>query len=453
MAAKFKQFSGFGLYPRRSLSYDYIPLGDEHPFQFNRSKDSGKIILRGNGRSYGDASLGNEQDTLFINTPRNMLLELNRDVHTLNAMSGITFESILEAIVPHGYILPVLPGTRHVTLGGALSANVHGKNHHRCGGVYSFADSLDVLTQTYEGLCSPLNEKELFDAMLGGFGLAGWIRSATLRLKQISSLSIAAEYHKAFDLEELMRLSTEYSDQHEYAVAWIDTLSGGSKLGRGVLMLGDHADGSVAAHPLPVDPGEFRWRRSKNIPFKHALSFFMNPLSIGVFNEMYYQKYPRGCSRDMVHIEDWFFPLDSVVDWNHLYGDKGFLQYQFCIPEQNASSVIKSILEHCQKFQMGSFLSVLKKMRQDENMLPFAMHGWTLAMDIPILHSEVFPVLDQLDDMVVKAGGRIYLAKDARMSDNTFKTMYPEWERFIKTVSRYNPGRPFGSELSRRLKI
>jgi len=345
--------------------------------------------------------------------------------------------------MPRGWFLPVTPGTRHVTIGGAIASDIHGKNHHIEGTFTEHIESIDMLLGNGERICaSPTEHSDLFHATCGGMGLTGVILSAKLRLKPIRSSSINLTTIRVPDLHSALAAFDENASS-TYSVAWIDCLARDKHLGRSVVMLGEHADDGLLAlkqEPLiPLPP-----RLPPNL---------VNQYSVKAFNTLYYGKAPSTPTTQCIGHEPFFFPLDKVIGWNRLYGSKGFLQYQLVIPSAVGLPGIATILEHIAASGRGSFLAVLKRLgKANQNHLSFPMDGYTLALDFnadPV----VFSMLEKLDRLVHDYGGRLYLAKDARMSEAMFKATYSRWEEFQGIREKYHALGKFSSLQSQRLGL
>lgn len=406
------------------------------------------VIPRGNGRCYGDASLAQHMVSgLDLDVP----FTLDERNATVSCGAGVLLDEILTRIVPRGFFLPVTPGTRFVTVGGAIAADVHGKNHHKDGAFGAFVEHLTMVTHDGEIVeCGPDQEAELFHATCGGMGLTGMIISARFRVIRIETSWIRQRSERCRDLATLLG-RFEATQGHTYSVAWIDLLKGGRGLGRSVLLLGEHArleELPPAQRGSPLRPhghGQLR------IPF-FLPPFVLGPWSIRVFNLLYYHK-PSSSGERLVHYAPYFYPLDALLDWNRIYGRRGFLQYQFALPFSAGKEGLSSIIEALREARIASFLSVLKVFGPGDERKPlsFPMEGWTLALDIPF-HPRVLPILDRLDEQVESLGGRIYLAKDARMHGPMLKRMYPGFSEFQRIRTRWGADR-FASMQSERLGI
>lgn len=379
------------------------------------------VIARGNGRCYGDSSLG---ENIISTLKLNHFLSFDQAEGVIECESGVLLSEILEVIVPKGFFLPVTPGTKYITLGGAVAADVHGKNHHREGSLSGYLASVRVLTSDGEIVdCSQDEHPDLFWRTCGGMGLTGVILSARLRLKPIETAYIRQTSIKARDLDAIMRLF-EGSTGSTYSVAWIDCLARGKKLGRSILGLGEHArldelSGGRRGHPLST--ARPSWLE---VPF-FLPGFSVNSVTVKLFNAAYYARQLAERSESIVHFDPFFYPLDGIRHWNRAYGRRGFVQYQFLLPVDRSYEGLKEILEKIARSGQGSPLAVLKLFgpRNANAVMSFAREGYTLALDFKAT-PEVFRLLDAFDEIVLKHGGRLYLAKDARMSPEVFRRSY-----------------------------
>jgi len=401
---------------------------------------NGQLIARGAGRSYGDSSLG---ETVLGTRFLDNFLRFDTTHGTLGCAAGVTLDQILTLIVPRGWILPVLPGTCHVSVGGAIASDIHGKNHHRDGCFSNFVESITLLLASGEIVrCGPNINRHLFHATCGGMGLTGIILEARLKLEKISSAYIEQQTVTARNLADVFSCFDQHAPS-KYSVAWVDCLATGDRRGRSVLFTGEPASRG----------GLDTWTR-RQIPVPpFSPGQLLNRYSIGLFNRLYYGVQLTGRKHDIPYYRDYFFPLDWMSNWNRLYGPKGFIQYQFVVPEQSAREAIDEVLAEISSQGKGSFLTVLKKMGpENRNLLSFPMEGYTLALDFKIEDS-LFPLLERLDAIVMHHGGRLYLCKDARMSEAMFKQTYPRWEQFQQLRSEIDPKNRLGSWQSRRLGL
>lgn len=398
------------------------------------------VIPRGMGRSYGDSSLAAH---VISTRPLDTLLGFDATTGQLRCSAGVTLADLLAVFVPQGWFLPVTPGTKFVSIGGAIASDVHGKNHHRDGCFSEFVDNLDLMLADGNIItCSRTAHADLFRATCGGMGLTGLILTASLRLQPIRTAYIDQTILKASCLENALELFAEHHSA-TYSVAWIDCLASGASLGRSLLMLGEHAAqgnlhaGHKAALSIPFD-------------MPHQL---LNSYSVRAFNTLYYQRIRQQQSVQHSHYEPFFYPLDGILHWNRLYGKQGFVQYQFVIPTAAGLEGLRTILRRIAASGRGSFLAVLKVFgKENANLLSFPLEGYTVALDFK-LTSGLFALLDELDAMLLDYGGRLYLTKDARMSAATFKHSYPQWEQFQAVRENYGAIGRFASLQSQRLGL
>lgn len=401
---------------------------------------AGTLVPRGLGRSYGDSGL----DANVMSTDDlSRFIAFDEETGDLTCDAGVSLDEILRVYVPRGWFLPVTPGTRYVTVGGAIASDVHGKNHHVEGTFGQHVLSMQVLIGTGEVLTvSPAEHPDLFFATCGGMGLTGVILAATVRLKPIVSSLIHETTIKAPDLEAVLA-AFEETRSTTYSVAWIDCLARGRQLGRSLLTVGEHA----GSGPLTT---------RQRAPFRVPIDFptiAMNPVTMGAFNNLYFHKTRRARHERDIPFEPFFYPLDIVRDWNRLYGKPGFVQYQFVLPRAAGVTALRTVLERIAASGRGSFLAVLKVFGpQNDNMLSFPFEGYTLALDFQAV-PPVFALMTELDRTVQDHGGRLYLTKDARMTETMFKESYPRWREFEAVRERYSATGVFSSVQSRRLGL
>lgn len=379
-----------------------------------------KVIARGNGRCYGDSAL---QATIISTLNMNKILEFDCSKGILKAEAGTLLSEILEVIVPKGFFLPVTPGTKWITIGGAIASNVHGKNHHKEGAISNFTVSIELVNEHGELLiCSESQNKQLFYDTIGGMGLTGIIATVTIKLKPIESAYIKQKTLKAKNLDQVLDYFEKYND-FTYSVAWIDCLKKGNQMGRSILILGEHSKKDES------DKNTFMLHSKKqlNIPF-YFPNNTLNKWTIKLFNSLYYNKQFKKTTEKIVHYDKFFYPLDSLKNWNKIYGNNGFTQYQFVIPFENGREGLKKILKKISNSGNGSFLAVLKTFgEKDKNTseLNFPTKGYTLALDFKLSKATLL-LLDELDKIVLAYNGKLYLTKDVRMSKDMFEKTYGE---------------------------
>jgi FAD/FMN-containing dehydrogenase len=428
------EFTGWGRYP--SVEADTAaPYTSAQLRRILTTAPAFQGIARGLGRSYGDSALA---PRMIGTTNLDNLIAFDGATGQLTCGAGLTLDELLKVFVPRGWFLPVTPGTKFVTVGGAIANDVHGKNHHREGCFSNHLESLRLMLADGEIVnCSHLEHAELFQATCGGIGLTGVILDATITLKPIQSSLLRETILTAGNLEEMLDLFAANADA-SHSVAWLDCLATGTHLGRSLLILGSHMEtGSLIAHrnnslSLPIDmPG-----------------LLMNRFAIQAFNTLYYRNRPKPART--VHYDGFFYPLDKIRHWNRIYGKQGFVQYQLVLPRAAGSDGLSTLLRRITAARRGSFLAVLKAFGPaNQNYLSFPIDGYTLALDFKI-DAELFVLLDELDHIVLDYGGRLYLAKDSRMSAAVFKRSYPAWEKFMEVRLRYGAERAFNSLQSDR---
>ncbi len=383
-----------------------------------------KVLPRGMGRSYGDSCLNNGA-TLLSSRYLNRIRHFDPQSGLIRVESGISLDEILSFAVPRGWFLPVVPGTKFVSVGGAIANDIHGKNHHKAGTFGCFVKRLELLrSDQTRYVCSLEENREWFSATIGGLGLTGFITWVELELKPIKSAYIDQETVKFNGLDDFFDLSRESSEKFEYTVAWIDCLAQGDGLGRGHFIRGNHSS-------IPTPKKDFPLSK-KAVPFDFP-NWALNSLSIKLFNELYYNRQFSRIKKATVHFNPFFFPLDAISDWNRIYGARGFLQWQCVIPLENGKELMREILRRISKAQAGSFLAVLKIFgsKVSPGLLSFPAEGVTLTLDFPI-DEPLFALLNSLDEIVLAAKGRLYPAKDSRMTAKSFDQFYPQWSAFEK---------------------
>ncbi|MEU0743663.1 FAD-binding oxidoreductase [Streptomyces sp. NPDC006134] len=409
-------------------------------------------IPRGLGRAYGDAAQ-NAGGAVFDMTGLDRIHAIDADGGTVLCDAGVSLHRLMEVLLPLGWFVPVTPGTRYVTVGGAIGADIHGKNHHVSGSFSRHVLALELLTADGE-VHSVRPGTPLFDATAGGMGLTGVILTATVRLQPVQTALMTVDTERATDLDDLMDRLTATDHRYRYSVAWIDLLARGAATGRAVLTRGDHAplDALPRGARARRNPLAFRTSRFPAAPAR-VPEGLLSRTTVGLFNEVWYRKAPRARTGRLQRISAFFHPLDGVPHWNRVYGRGGFVQYQFVVgygQEDALRRIVRRISEH----RCPSFLAVLKRFGDaDPGWLSFPVPGWTLALDIPAGLPGLGAFLDELDEEVAAAGGRVYLAKDSRLRPDLLAAMYPRLDDFRALRARIDPRGVFTSDLSRRLTL
>lgn len=441
--------SGWGHWPRRMCQT--APLHPQTPDKTIDPPHDG-MIARGLGRSYGDVAM-NPALTL-IGTGRNRVLSFNNQTGELIAQAGLSIADILETFVARGWFPPVTPGTKFVTLAGLVAVDAHGKNHHTFGSFGNHVNWIDL--QCADGVvrrCSQTENAALFNATLGGCGLTGHILTVSLHMLAIPSAFIVQRTLPAPDLDAAIEIF-EANQDATYSVAWIDCLATGAARGRSLVLLGEHAKPADLQASDARNPFSFQRRKAKRMPV-NAPSWMLNRHTIKMFNRLYYRAGSGKPNNQIVDYDRYFYPLDAIHDWNRLYGRQGFAQYQCAFPLATSRKGLISLLDEISAAGLGSFLAVLKRFGSGapERPLSFPVEGYTLALDFA-LSAEALTLMTALDEIVCRHGGRLYLAKDSRMSQATFETGYSDSLASFRDL-RVSSGAHlvFQSLLSKRLSL
>lgn len=431
------KLSGWGRYP--IIESKSFPLISRKLLRA-QSADLPCFIPYGNGRSYGDSALA---DRVLHTIPYNKMLSFDEKSGRLICESGVLLSEIIEVFLPRGWFLQITPGTKLITVGGAIASDVHGKNHHQAGCFSQCVESFSLWLPSGQVFqCSRSENVELFYATCGGMGLTGVILEVILFLKKVPSAQIEQTTFKTSSLLETLEVFENIA-HYPYSVAWIDCLSTGKSLGRSLVMCGDFKKDGVF---------KISKTKKKTVPFDFP-NFALNSFSVKLFNFLYYHKAFKKIAKNVVDIDTFFYPLDAISHWNRIYGRSGFLQYQFILPKNASIEGLTEILEKIARSGMGSFLAVLKLYGQEnQNYLSFPLEGYSLALDFKF-HPKLLYLLDELDQLVLKHHGRIYLAKDARVSKAVFEKGYPRLPLFKEVREKYNLTSRLQSKQSQRLGL
>lgn len=418
-----KPLLSWGRYPKVPQIPHAVGWPHELPqlHQAIRVQAAGGALPFGCGRSYGDSCLA-ESDHVLAMQGMNRILNVDWETGVLRAQAGLTLAEVIDVALPRGWFLPVTPGTKFVSLGGAVANDVHGKNHHVMGTLGRHVNRL-MLYRSDEGFveCSQDQRPNLFAATVGGLGLTGVIVSVELQLRRVGSGLISQQTTRFGALDEFFALSRQYDSAHEYTVAWIDCLATGKDAGRGHYIAGNHA---------PSGPLELAVGGGLRVPFDPPVSL-VNPVSLRVFNTLYYHRQRAKQRCTTVAYDPFFYPLDKIQQWNRMYGTAGFQQFQCVVPTPHGPDVIRTMLKEIARSGTGSFLAVLKQCGnlRSPGLLSFPMEGVSLALDFPQRQNVNEALFQTLDAIVHEAGGRLYPAKDAHMQAQHFRDAYPEWSK------------------------
>jgi FAD/FMN-containing dehydrogenase len=393
------------------------------------------------GRSYGDSCL-NEGGVVLDVSNLKRFMHFDQEQGVLRCEAGVSFAEVLALVVPRGWFLPVTPGTKFVSVGGAIANDVHGKNHHKAGTFGCHVTQFALLRSDGQCLiCGPEQNSELFRATIGGLGLTGVILWAEFRLKPIANAAIVMDSIRYSSLEEFRAIADASDKDYEYTVAWVDSLAGGKEVGRGIFMRGNHAPaGEDAISEAPKKLG-------LSVPLD-CPAMLLSTTTIKIFNTLYYHMQQRKSVHKVVHYDPFFYPLDAIQHWNRMYGKRGFFQYQCVIPFENGYEIMREIMQRIARSGEGSFLTVFKKFGDSASpgMLSFPRPGLTLALDFANNGKQTLRLFDSLDELVRGSGGVLYPAKDARMPAEDFQSYYPQWREFERYIDPH-----FSSSFWRRV--
>jgi len=425
---------------------------DEVAGLVKEARAGGGMIARGLGRSYNNAAQ-NDGGLVMATAGMADVLAFDADAGLVTCEAGVSLEQLMVRFLPEGWFVPVTPGTRKVTVGGAMAADVHGKNHHAAGSFMRHVTSFDLMLASGDvRTVTPESSPELFWGTAGGMGLTGIVLRATVRLKKVETARLIVDTVRTADIDETMACLSDTDADYDYTVAWTDCLASGASLGRSVITSGNFAT-----------IGELRKRnRGRPLAFKPSSlagapravpNGLLNRRTIALMNEAWFRKAPRRRIGEVQSIGQFFHPLDGIKNWNRMYGPAGFRQYQYVVPFE-ASDVVRRSLERISALRAPSFVTVLKRFGPgDPGPLSFPIPGWTLALDFPSRTPWLSQLLGELDEMVIDAGGRLYLAKDSRIPPELMSRMYPGLEDFKALRAQLDPEGVFSSDLSRRLGL
>jgi len=444
-----RPLSGWGGVPVEACRVARVADRDRMAGMITTGALAGRLIGRGCGRAYGDSALLTN-GVVADCTRLDRFIAFDPETGIVTCEAGVSFADIITVFLPRGWFLPTTPGTKFVTVGGAIAADIHGKNHHRVGSLGNFVEWIDLLLADGSVVrCSRTTDPELFFATIGGMGLTGLILSVAFRLVTVETAWLQVRYRKTTDLADTLAAFDAGDAGCEHSVAWIDCMAGGASLGRSVVMQGRPSTrAEVSSHS---DPLRLPAKRGRTIPFTPPLSL-LSPLTVKAFNAVFYNLHSDIVK--LVDIESFFYPLDAVRHWNRLYGPRGFVQYQAFFPRATSAAGLPRLLEAVVQSGAASFLAVLKSCGEaDGGMLSYLEPGHTLALDIPYHHRSVPDLCRRLDRILLDHGGRLYLAKDSLMSAETFRAMYPRMEEFLAVKRRVDPTGRFVSSQARRVGL
>ena len=409
----------------------------------------GPAIARGMGRAYGDSAM-NRRATVDM-TAFNRMLAFDPASGILTVEAGVILGDIIDVFLPRGWFPPVTPGTKFVTVGGMIAADVHGKNHHKHGSFGNFIEWFELLGPDGEvKRCSRRDNSELFAFTIGGMGLTGILLRAAFRLLPVESGWIRQETVPARNLDEAIA-AFDGAAEWTYSVAWIDCLASGEQLGRSLLFLGEHARLDELDTERRSEPFKIPRQRKLKLPF-NAPTWILNRATVQAFNTLYYRNATRRAKRSFIDSDRYFYPLDAILEWNRIYGRRGFAQFQCVLPLATSRDGLSKLLGAISASGQGSFLAVLKRLGKQESPVSFPMEGYTLALDFPV-NQNSFALLDRLDEIALSCGGRFYLAKDARMSAETLADADDRNAAFRSMRKKIGATQQFASLQSERLSL
>ena len=442
-----KKLSGWSGFPNKQTNV-FFPSTLKEVIKLIKEKQN--LIARGNGRSYGDSSI-NENCTIDMKN-FNKLKSFDSSSGILIAEAGVVLEDIIKTFLPKGWFPYVTPGSKFVTLGGMVACDVHGKNHHKEGSFSNYIEWIELINNEGNLIrCSDNENSDLFKWTIGGMGLTGIISTVSIKLRSIETSFIKQTKIATKNINETIEIFENTLDA-TYSVAWIDCLNHNIEgVGRSIIMLGEHANYNELDTLDKKKPLIIKEKKKKSIII-YFPEWFLNNWIMKVFNSVYYFFLSKSKKINLIYWDDYFYPLDGINDWYKIYGKKGFIQFQCVIPLDNSKKGLTEILNYLSKTKVASFLSVLKRFGKQESNFSFPTEGYTLALDFPIKEN-IFTILDRLDEIAVKYGGRFYLAKDSRINKKVFKESDPRVNKFLNFRKKNNLDSNFNSLQSNRLEI
>ncbi|HEX5150232.1 MAG TPA: FAD-binding oxidoreductase [Parafilimonas sp.] len=440
-----EKISGWGNFP---VSESYV-TNPRNGSDIKRILDKVKLIARGLGRSYGDQAV-NDDRNVAVCTHMNFFLSWDENKGILECGAGTSLEEIITVFAPQGWLPMICPGTKFITIGGAIANDIHGKAHHIDGSFVNCVISFTILLANGECVTASRTENsDLFRANFGGLGLLGVILTATIQLRKIETTYFRQRSIQIKNLDHMLEALEKYDHEYNYSVAWINALAKGNKLGSGVLTAGNAAKLSELPENLRKNPLKLHSKSKLSVPF-FLPDFALNGISVRLLNRVI--AFVQNSPKQFVHYEKFFFPLDAINNWNRGYGKRGFIQYQFVIPLKNGRQNLAAILEMIAGSKCTPFLNVFKRMGKGQGILSFPFEGYTLAIDFPVT-SNLPAFTKQLDEKVLAANGRVYLGKDAMLNEKMFKAMYPGYKEWMVLKRKYDPLNMFTSNISRRVGL
>jgi decaprenylphospho-beta-D-ribofuranose 2-oxidase len=445
MEAQEEILSGWGNIPRSASKVVYARDAGEM-----RTVLDQPLVPRGLGRSYADQATNTSKLVLKMEK-MNHFLAFDEKTGILKCEAGTSLEDIITHLAPRGWFPMITPGTKYITVGGAIANDVHGKAHHVDGTFVNCVIDFTILLANGKVVTASREENsDLFWANFGGLGLLGIILTATIQLRKISTTYFKQHAIPAKNLDTMLQAIDDADSKYAYSVAWIDPLAKGSSLGRGVLTTGNHAEVDDLPSSLRANPLKLGKKPKLTVPF-YLPGFALNTFTVSMLDIALY--WMQKSAPSISHYENFFYPLDMINEWNRGYGKRGFIQYQFVIPMNNGKENIRKVLTEISKSGCVPFLNVLKKFGKDQGgLLSFPFEGYTFAIDFPIT-APLKAFTEKLDKMILDMGGRIYLGKDAYLDEATFKAMYPQYTKWLAIKKQYDPGNIFTSDLARRIGL